>query len=151
MEKVFRHFLVNKSDELVESGLSFGLSKDVLEQESFNLQQMEQSVFLGNIDFVKRPKYDKNQNKPEIFRYIVGEVGSRILFEDYLSNPNEAIKTFSNFLDVNAKLDIDEAMQMISNGKFKNYTEAMNGYIQIYKDKLSMLDNKNKTQVVSES
>lgn len=66
------------------------------------------------------------------YRYIVGEVVSNIMFDDYQKNPVATLDRFKNFLETNAEIDEKQAFSLLLG---ENYAQRMQNALQDGKKK----------------
>jgi len=77
-------------------------------------------------------KNGKDFHGEYVFRYIVGEVVSELMYQDFYKDPNETLKRYKQFLSCNAEIKREEAFEMLLG---ENYRQRMTKYLDAEKVK----------------
>ena len=73
--------------------------------------------------------YDKRRSS----QYLVGEICARLLYEKYKTDPKGAVEMFATFLAHNSRLNLNEAVILLTDGACSNFREAKKAHDEIYK------------------
>lgn len=123
MEKLFIKYCV-ENVEKVQDILVKQESKEIPREqaEDFISDMFANGRFLDlqnrlNVCGAKNGFIDKQEFD---FRYVVGEIYSTVLYNNYLDDPERTIKKFVKFMKHNAEYDLDESAIALGIGKSKN-------------------------------
>lgn len=153
MEKLFNRYMLENTDRLIDNGLIYGITAEEL-QEQVRLTEVEDlgafisrfstfsdllstsaysaRSFNGDYKRYQRKQTEKNYLSRATYAYMVGEVVSRLLLEDYKNNPDNAIQNYAYYLASTHGVSLDEACDVLTNGYDENFNEALEAYFNYY-------------------
>ena len=131
IERMFGLFMQKHITELEhdEKGKILGLTDDEMLGEIEVLQTRDLLEFdhiAKEIADDKKVKGDKEYS----FRYIVGAVGADAYAEMYDKYPDIALNVMATYLKLDAKMNTDQAMYLMSGGKLKTFGEARDRFCE---------------------
>ena len=127
MEKVFVDFVRRNAEVLGDQNFFPGQNEYTFTREMNTLEKNDR------LDFISRLKsgIDNPQGGYKdsfSHRYVIGEIVASLLFEEYKQDPVETMHLFSQFLQINAQLDVDECVAFLTKGEYQSYPEAIEAY-----------------------
>ena len=134
LEKIFCGYILQNAEQLCADNQSFGLTEEELIQQMVMLRNEDIGQFLSRLK-VGKMSGTKDYKKSYAHRYVVGEVCSRLLCEEYKKNPQETIEVFSYYMTQNANITLDQAVKILSDGKLPTYGRAMDAFKELHYQK----------------
>lgn len=127
MEKLFVKYCIDNIDKVRDVILDKavkGVPDEALSD--FIGDMFSAGRFLNLQDRTEFCSSNKNPNgrKEFEFRYVVGEVYSTLLYEQYLKNPEKTLKKFVKFMSHNAEYNLDETARVLGIGNSKEQVFA---------------------------
>jgi hypothetical protein len=139
MEKLFFDWTNKNAEKLANTLQDAGYSKVTqkwLEECASKSKKSKDFGLIKNIeDFLDKNKIDKHNGKPYQYRYIVGNIYSDVLLDEYNADPAKTMHYFNKFLMINSHLNLDESATALTFGRLNSYKdviEARNQIIQQY-------------------
>ena len=131
LEKVLCGYVLKSASELCYNNQSFGLTEEELRRQMVMLRNEDVRQFLARLRMGKMSG-TKDYKQSFSHRYVIGEVGSRLLCEEYKQKPQDTMDLFSYYMSLNANINIDQAVKILTEGKCTTYGEAMGAFKNFY-------------------
>ena len=141
LEGIFTYMLSERVDEFkVGEEYPFGLTREQIINDAKLIDFEQFDSFRNKMKSVKDKRdIDENNKKSKKFRYILGFVSSNGLIEMFKKNPEQATEILCEYLNNDAKLDLNDAMAVLNGGKVHinpDKTLTIQGKRATYHDKM---------------
>ncbi|MGN1201148.1 MAG: hypothetical protein ACI4R8_02665 [Candidatus Caccovivens sp.] len=108
-------------EEEILSRLGQDITKEsFLKLDSDTKEHGNHDALIRRLDIMVNGQNGKKLFGQYVFRYIVGDVVSEALYQDYLKQPNETLNNFANYLEHNAKLNLKGSLQKLLGEEAEN-------------------------------